>query len=91
MPTGYRNDGGKNGRPFRARPFPVAPLRAALHVTSDDELAIRCGVSSRTVYRLRGLGLTIDQADQWACAAGFHPFEIWGEEWYAPTADVLAS
>ena len=28
-------------------------------------------------YRLKRHGLTWERADQWACALGFHPCEVW--------------
>jgi hypothetical protein len=31
----------------------------------------------RQYYRLRRSGLTVEQADELAVAAGFHPAEVW--------------
>lgn len=93
MPTGHPNDGSKGGRPFAPRPFALAALAEAVRASSIDELAHRVGVCANTLHRARRAGgyITIDQADRWACAAGLHPFEVWGAEWFEPVPEALAS
>ncbi len=36
---------------------------------------------SRDLQRLRLDGLTVWQADKWACRLGAHPLEVWGVAW----------
>ncbi len=47
------------------------------------ELADVFGVDDRTVRRWRAQGLSIEQADRLAIAAGLHPAIVWGPEWDA--------
>jgi hypothetical protein len=61
------------------RPFPLAPLAAAL------------GLSDAAFCRLTGLnqtrareGLTERQADDLATRLGLHPFQVWGDAWGVP-------
>ena len=41
------------------------------------------GVTERTVCRWRHRWFTIDEADEYAVAAGLHPAEVWGDDWWA--------
>lgn len=43
------------------------------------ELASMCGVDKRTWARWRVSGVGYWQADRAACAAGYHPAEVWPE------------
>jgi hypothetical protein len=63
------------GVPRPYRPFAIGELvRLAGGVSA---LAARAGVHRKQVYRWLGYGLTVDQADELATAAGYHPSEIW--------------
>jgi hypothetical protein len=61
------------------RPFPLAPLARKLGLAPDDTagLSVALRIHRSSVNRYRALGLTRDQADEWACKAGFHPVEVW--------------
>jgi hypothetical protein len=74
--------------------YPLAPLERLLtlrhgpfhgdhHTTCAVALAV--GVTPRSVYRARLAGLTIWQADRYACAAGLHPALIW-DNWFTEDA-----
>ena len=71
-----------------AERFPLAPLEAILTIRYGPfegdhchQLARLVGVSERTIYRARMAGLTIWQADRYACAAGLHPALVW-DHWF---------
>jgi hypothetical protein len=38
---------------------------------------------SRSIARYKHNGLTWEAADEWACKLGYHPLEIWGQNWFA--------
>lgn len=61
------------------RPFRFADLENKIGGTTIN-VAVLLGVDRRQVLRLRQSGLTVDQADEFAVRAGFHPGEIW-EQW----------
>lgn len=47
-----------------------------------SHLARLTGFSRRTMQRFRVDGIPVSQADRIAIHFGFHPFEIWGEDWW---------
>ena len=63
--------------------FPFSDLEARLGHCATKVIAARLGVSTRTVWRWRAAGLTADQADRAAIAAGWHPGSIWDTWWSA--------
>lgn len=67
--------------------FPLGPLLD--RVRSASGLARAANLDQSTVYQAvkRGGGLlSLRQADEWAVRAGFHPWEIWGDQWLDPEA-----
>ncbi len=66
--------------------LPFAPLASRIATEDDTQaVALACKVSTRTVRRWRTNGLTIENADQAAVLAGFHPSEVWGDRFYTIT------
>lgn len=68
--------------------LPVAPLMRTAGLDTDSDLA-RC-LGYRNVremgrvfdwYRIKREGLTWYRADEFACALGLHPMEVWGDDW----------
>lgn len=60
-----------------ARPYPFEPLQRLIAAPTAQVAADLLGVPRRRLYRLRDQGLTVDQADRMAIAAGYHPAEVW--------------
>jgi hypothetical protein len=46
------------------------------------------GADTRSIHRARAEGLTLEQADRYAVALGFHPSQLW-PSWRACVADEL--
>lgn len=63
------------------REYAFDSLAAALGLQTDAALARRLRVSTRTIWRLRTVGLTESQADEYAGRAGFHPGLVWPGWW----------
>jgi hypothetical protein len=42
-------------------------------------LALRLKVDRQQIFRAKKAGLSLNQADRWAVAAGYHPALIWPE------------
>lgn len=63
----------------RARPYPVAALAEALGIDPGDTAALAQAVQvdRSWIKRYRHRGLTEQQADRWATAAGLHPLTVW--------------
>lgn len=68
--------------------LPVEPLLRTAGLDADSDLA-RC-LGYRNVremgrvfdwYRIKREGLTWYRADEFACALGLHPMEVWGDDW----------
>lgn len=60
--------------------MPYAPLATLMSELNADEIAQRCSVTRRTVYRWRAAGsLTWMKADEVAVTLGLHPVLIWPE------------
>ena len=57
--------------------FRIEPLAVLTNTRSASELATVAGVSRRTVVRWRSQGLSSQQADRAATAAGYHPLNVW--------------
>lgn len=74
-------------RPRSVTPYPLDPLLGGLRL-SRNAVAARVGVNRVTVYRAAHRGLSERQADEWACALGLHPIEVWPELWLALCPDV---
>lgn len=73
---------------------PTAELRFAaleqhLGNPGRDRLVERLSVPSSRLEKLREDVLSLDEADELACAAGYHPSEIW-DDWDAALDDALA-
>lgn len=73
-----------------ARPFPFATLEALAGAESVVALARNLGFDHGQVYRWRATGLTIAQADELACATGFHPGSVWAN-WFSVEAPLWCS
>ncbi len=63
------------------RRFAFDAIEAHLGPASTATIAMRLGVSARTVWRWRASGLTELQADRVAVAAGLHPGSVWDTWW----------
>ena len=62
----------------------IRPLLAAIHHVDDAVTAERIGVTRTTIFRWKREGLTLRSADQAACKLGYHPYLIWGNDyWHA--------
>lgn len=75
--------------PVVPRPFPFAPLMAIAGL-SLNQLALRLGAGQSTLSRCVLAGCTDEQADRWAVALGYHPSEVWPDEWYAELPEDAA-
>jgi hypothetical protein len=83
-------------RKLHDRPFPMAALfEISDRVMEDTEratggankLARLIQVHPSAMTRARGPQggmLTVHQADEWAVRLGYHPWEIWGDQWFDP-------
>jgi hypothetical protein len=83
--------------------FPLEPLAHAAGVTLGQigahipgeppsgltALADRLDTSISTLKRARTNGLTVDQADRWACRLAMNPAEVWGRAWLDSAPDVI--
>lgn len=81
-------------RPRPQRPIgsePTYPLQAllALARTDPEAFAQKVGISRATYYRRVKHGVTWTEADEWAVAFGYLPFEVWPEWEQADPADWL--
>lgn len=68
-------------RPASPR-LPFAPLVTEAAAPTIDTLAVRIGVSRRTVHRWIIHGIPADQADRAAIALGAHPANLWPDQWH---------
>lgn len=58
--------------------YPLAPLAEAMGLSEDKAYkALGINRKTKTVRRIRGEGMTADEADRFAVKAGFMPWEIW--------------
>lgn len=57
--------------------FPLQSLRSVAGVESNTVLALRVGVTRRSLTRQQSTGLSALTADRYAVACGFHPSEVW--------------
>ena len=74
-------------------PYPFEPLIAAMGV-SIREFRDMFGLSGSTLQKFQLHGLTEDEADRFACGAGFHPQSIWPtwcEDGLTPLDDVFVN
>lgn len=79
---------------LRHRPrWPLAPLMRAAGLAPDavSDLAVRLDVDRGWLQRLKHLGLSDEQADQWATRLGLHPTLIWPEWDAGLTGAALAA
>jgi len=61
-----------------SRRYPVQPLLDATGLTLNGFIRTHMPSVNGAAYRkARDEGLTADQADRWAVAAGLHPFLVW--------------
>lgn len=65
------------------RPYPMAELERAMRARSSLDAGERLHVSGATLNRLRSSGLTVWEADRYACRAGLHPGWVW-DSWWEP-------
>ena len=63
--------------PLVARPWPFAPLFAAVGLPSLTEFAKVAGLPYTTVHTASRFGLTDEQSDHWAIRFGMHPAQVW--------------
>lgn len=40
------------------------------------------GLEPTTLWRWKNNGMDVWVADRWACKLGYHPIEIWGQDFY---------
>lgn len=97
-PCVHRRGGFVTGPPLYTPPprlFPLEPLltrvrpRGTRPGSGVEVLARVAAIDVRNVYRVRGDQdglLTVKQADEWAVRCGFHPWEIWGDDWFDAAA-----
>lgn len=64
-------------RPVLMRPYAFQPLEQVARCDTDEDTAAALGVNRRRIYRMRQLGLTVEQADELAVGIGMHPAEVW--------------
>lgn len=69
--------------PLEPRPFPIAPLLAAAHVSMAWKLGEMVSAANSTIAHAEANGLTWHQADVWACRIGRHPSELWPVLWWS--------
>lgn len=83
------------GNPYGGKPLPklaFKPLWDKADCNTAADFASAVGSNERAIrgYKLRGT-INYLQADRYACRLGFHPYEIWGEEWLAiPDIEAVA-
>lgn len=77
----------------RSPHLPVEPLVRAAGCRDDLDFARRLGYATLTEmnyavgwYRMKREGLSELHADQYACAVGLHPADVWGDDWWAVVA-----
>lgn len=64
--------------------IPTRPLLDYLGADVARQLAERCGVTMRTIFRWSGgLGTNMSTAESVCDRLGIYPTEVWGEEWWA--------
>lgn len=63
--------------------LPFAPLMAASQADSLKHLARLLGIDAAAVGRCQHKGLTWSCADAWSVRLGFHPADLWGDDWWA--------
>jgi hypothetical protein len=73
--------------PNEARPFDMPTLERKMGSPRPGRTALRLGIQRRQLHRLRLSGLTVDQADELAVRAGFHPALVWGSAWWEAAND----
>ena len=59
--------------------FPFAPIEA---VFRRRGIPIHDVMANATVWRYRQTGIPLYAADRWACRLGYHPANLWGEDWW---------
>lgn len=67
-------------------PLPKLPVERLLAFAGcgTEQLAERLGLGHGAARNaLKRGGLTAATADRWAVALGYHPAEIWGDDWWA--------
>ncbi len=71
-------------RPASPR-LPFEPITSQARSSTISTLAMRIGVSRRTVHRWIIHGIPADQADRAAIALGTHPACLWPDHWHTLT------
>lgn len=71
-------------RPASPR-LPFDPITSQARASTISTLAMRIGVSRRTVHRWIIQGIPADQADRAAIALGTHPACLWPDHWHTLT------
>ncbi len=61
--------------------LPFEPLAREVGAPTVAILAMRVGVTARTIYRWANAGVPEAVADRAAVAVGPHPAYIWPEQW----------
>ena len=64
-------------------------LRAIDPEFNHATLAVVLGVQRSEVARFLQSGVPERRADEFACRLVFHPFEVWGADWWAIAAESL--
>jgi len=60
----------------------IEPLERLLGFPTANEIGRPAGATRCTVQQWRQRGLSVYAADRVATAHGFHPTEIWGDQFY---------
>lgn len=76
-----------DAREYRRR-FRVENIHAGLRVDAEPLLyrlerdGREAAIESKTRSRWRAEGIELYNADKWAIRLGYHPIEIWGQDFY---------
>lgn len=66
----------------RLTKLPLEPLMLAGRYATAGELGLVLDRTRSCIQRLKNDGVPIHRADQFAIACGFHPSEVWGDDYY---------
>lgn len=69
---------------LRCARYPLHDLERLLGWPIVAELVEWTGHRPTTVQAWKTRGLSWEQADELACRFGYHPFDVWGEDWWEP-------
>ena len=64
--------------------LPLEPLMILGGYETANDLGRVLKLSRSNVQQLKARGVPIHRADEFAVACGFHPLEVWGDDFLAP-------